>query len=78
MHGKLDAVVDQQRRKLFRVFNWLLANASSSYCKFVVMQSRGVPTPMLFQIYSNPQYNGIECALWPTFYPTTAMYESFI
>lgn len=67
---KLDAVVDQQRRrKLVCVFNWLMSNAASSYQKFVVMQSRGVAGPMLFEIFSASQFHGIECTLWPTLYP---------
>ena len=76
---KLLAVVDQQRRrKLVRLFDWLMSNATSSYQKFVVMQSWGVAGPMLFEIFSAPQFHGIECALWPTLYPTTTMCKSVI
>ena len=60
------------------MFDWLMGNPASSYRKFVVMQSRGVAHIMLFQIFSAPQFHGIECALWPTLYPTTAMCESII
>ena len=73
---KLDAVEDQRRRSsLFHIFDWLMANAGSSYRKFIVMQSWGVPAPMLFQIFSDPQYHGIKCTLWPTLYTRTAMCE---
>ena len=76
---KLDAVVDKhRRRKLVRVFDWLMANPASSYRKFVVMQSRGVAQPMLLQIFSAPKFRGIECALWPTLYRTPTMCESIM
>ena len=55
-----------------------MENLQSSYRKFVVMQTHGVPTLMLYQIFSDPQYHGIECALWPSLYHTTAMCESII
>ena len=79
MREKLDTLVDQQRRrKLVCVFDWLKSNARSSYRKLMVMQTRGVAGPVLFQIFSTPQFHGIECFLWPTLYPTTAMCESVI
>ena len=79
MREKLDAVVDpQRRRKLVCVFEWLMTNPASSYRNFMVMQTRAVATPMLFHIISTPLFHGIECALWPTLYPTTAMCESVI
>ena len=46
--------------------------------KFVLMQSRGIATPFLYELFSAPQYHGIECALWPTLHLTTSMCESII
>lgn len=40
------------------------------------MQTRGCLTPFLYQLFSAPEYHGIECALWPTLYLTTSMCES--
>ena len=42
------------------------------------MQSRGCPSPFLYQLFSAPEYHGIECALWPTLCLTTSMCESTI
>ena len=42
------------------------------------MQSRGCPSPFLYQMFSAPEYHGIECVLWPTLYLTTSMCESIL
>ena len=53
-------------------------NNESLYKKFVIMQSRGCPSLFLYQMFSAPEYHGIECVLWPTLYLTTSMCESIL
>ena len=76
---KISAIEDRvRRRKLRMVFDFLMAKRDSSYSKFVIMQARGVSQPFTYQIFSGPDYKGIECALWPTLYHSTALCESLI
>lgn len=76
---KLQTVEDPgRRRKLEQAYRFLMAKADSSYKKFVIMQSRGVRTPFLYEIFSAPDYHGIECALWPSLYHKTSMCESLM
>lgn len=76
---KLQTIEDRTRRcKLENAYRFLMTKADSSYSKFVVMQSRGVRMPFLYEIFSSPDYHGIECALWPTLYHQTSMCESQI
>ncbi|KAL9978149.1 hypothetical protein ACROYT_G015636 [Oculina patagonica] len=76
---KLQNVEDPtRRRRLERAYDFLMANPESSYRKFVTMQNRGVRKPFLYEIFSSPDYHGIECALWPTIYHKTSMCESSI
>ena len=50
-----------------------MAKADSSYAKFVVMQSRGVAQPYAFEIFTAPEFQRVECALWPSLYHRTAL-----
>ena len=76
---KIAAVGDAARRfRLQTVFNFLMAKADSAYAKFVRMQSRGVREPFPHEVFTSPDYQGIECALWPTLYHTTAMCETML
>ena len=42
------------------------------------MQTRGIPTQFHYEIFSCPQFIGIECAFWPILYYTTSMCDSTI
>lgn len=76
---KIDNLEDGARKgKLEEVYRFLMAKPDSSYKKFVTMQSRGVCMPFLYEIFSLPEYHGIECALWPSLYHSTSMCESLI
>lgn len=76
---KIDNLEDTVRKNKVRLaYEYLMNNQESSYKKFVLMQSRGIATPFLYELFSAPQYHGIECALWPTLYLTTSMCESII
>lgn len=76
---KIAAVGDvPRRRKLENIFNFLMTKRNSTYAKLVIMQSRGVRQPFSYQIFSAPEYEGIECTLWPTLYHRTAFCESLI
>ena len=59
-------------------FDFLMAKADSSYRNFVVMQSRGVAQRFPYQIISAPEFQDIECALWPSLYHTNAFCESLM
>ena len=48
-----------RRRKLQKVFNFLTSKTDSSYRKFVVLQSCGVRQPFAYEIFSAPDYHGI-------------------
>lgn len=76
---KILAIEDQARCiRLQRTFDYLMGKADSSYSKFVEMQARGVAQPYAFQIFTAPEFQGVECALWPSFYHSTALCESII
>ena len=76
---KILAIEDQARRiRLQRTFDYLMGKADSSYSKFVEMQARGVAQPYAFQIFTAPEFQGVECALWPSLYHSTALCESMI
>ena len=69
---------DNRRRTLTRVYNFLMARRESSYRKFVEMQKTNPKKPFLYEIFSSPEFEGIECALWPSLYYTSSMCESKI
>ena len=76
---KIQAIDDQPRRlKLQCVFEFLMNKADCSYAKFVLMQSCGVAQPFAHQIFTAPEFHGVECALWPTLYHSTALCESLV
>lgn len=61
---KIAAIQDQARRgRLENLFHLLMAKGDRSYAKFVVMQSRGVPQPFHYEIFTAAEYEGVECAL---------------
>ena len=79
MQQKILAIEDQARRiRLQRTFDYLMGKADSSYSKFVEMQARGVAQPYALQIFTAPEFQGVECALWPSLYHSTALCESII
>ena len=55
-----------------------MAKPDTEYSKFVLMQSRGLREPFPHEIFTSPDYEGIECALWPSLYHTTAMCETML
>ena len=55
-----------------------MAKPDSSYGKFMLMQCRGVAQPYAFQIFTTPEFQGVECALWPSLYNSTALYKSLV
>ena len=76
---KIQAIEHQPRRlRLQRKFDFLMAKHNSSYRKFVVLQPRGVAQPYTYQIFTAPEFQGVECALWPTLYHKTAFCESLV
>ena len=42
------------------------------------MQCRGVAQPYAFQIFTAHEFQGVECALWPSLYHSTVLCESLI
>ena len=48
------------------MFDFLMGKPDSSYGRFVLMQCRGVAQPYAFQIFTAPEFQGVECALWPS------------
>lgn len=42
------------------------------------MQSRGLQEPFPHEIFTAPDYQGIECALWPTLYLTTTLCKTIL
>ena len=72
MEEKIQAIEDQP------MFDFLMAKHDSSYRKFVVLQSRGVAQPYTYQIFTALEFEGVECALWPTLYHKTAFCESLV
>ena len=76
---KIQAIEDHPRRlRLQQTFNFLMAKHDSSYRKFVVLQSRGVAQPYTYEIFTAPEFEGVECALWPSLYYKTAFCESLV
>lgn len=79
VEDKIDSIEDQCRKwKLQNVFMFLIRKGDCSYFKFVEMQRNRAKKPFLYEIFSSPEYEGIECALWPTLYHTTSLCESLI
>ena len=52
--------------------------ADSSYAKFILMQFRGVAELYAYQIFTTPEFHGVECALWPMLYHSTALCKSLV
>ena len=76
---KIQAIGDHPRRlRLLQTFNFLMAKHDSSYRKFVVLQSRGVAQRYTYEIFTAPEFEGVECALWPSLYHKTAFCESLV
>ena len=42
------------KNKLRLAYDYLMHNNQNSYKKFVIMQSRGCPTPFLYEVFSTP------------------------
>lgn len=74
VQGKIYAIQEgSKRRRLQRIYDFLMANEDSSYSKFVIMQSQGVAQPFLYQIFTAPDYEGVKCAFWPSLYHRIAL-----
>ena len=74
VHEKIANTEDPHRRaKLTAVLDFLVQKNDSSYAKFIAMHLRGYRRPYLYEIFSSKDFVGVECALWPSLYPTTAM-----
>lgn len=79
VEDKIDSIEDHCRKwKLQNVFTFLIRKGDCSYFKFVKMQRNRAKKPFLYEIFSSPEYEGIECALWPTLYHKTNLCESLI
>lgn len=64
---------------LLQVYQFLVQKEDSSYAKFVHMHISGYHRNFLvYEIFSACDFHGIECALWPSLYHTTAMGESVL
>ena len=59
-----------------RAYDALMRSRHSRYREFVQMRDRNVRDPFAYEIYSNPIFMGIECALWPHLYYNTTLCES--
>lgn len=66
------------RGKASLAYRLLMTRRESSYSKFVNMRDSNVRDPWPYEIYSNPVFQGIECALWPALYHKTELCESII
>ena len=76
---KIAALEDPQRRaKLRTVHEYLMAKQDSKYSKFILMHSQGVRQPYHHEIFTAAEYQGIECALWPTLYYSVDMCETML
>ena len=76
---KIAALEDLHRRsKLHAVYAFLMAKKDSPYKKFIQMHSRGVRQPYVHEIFTAVDYQGIECALWPTLYYSSQMCETML
>lgn len=79
VHEKIANLEDPRRRaKLTAVLNFLVQKDDSSYAKFISVHLRGYRRPYLYEIFSSRDFVGVECALWPSLYPTMAMCESVL
>ena len=77
VEDKITALDDPARcAKLQRVFDFLMAKADSDYKRFISMQSRRLPEPFAHEIFTAPEFQGVECALWPSLYHTRSLCET--
>ena len=69
------AVLDEPApyAKLQWVFDFLMAKADSGYKRFIIMQSRHLREPFAHEIFTAPEFQGMECALWPSLYHTRSL-----
>ena len=72
---KIDILDDPAcRHTLLQVYQFLMQKEDSSYAKFVHMHNyQWLSSSLLYEIFSTCDFHGIECALWPSLYHTTAM-----
>ncbi|KAJ7359040.1 hypothetical protein OS493_019947 [Desmophyllum pertusum] len=75
IHNIADTI---DREKASLAYQLLMTRKESSYSKFVNMRDSNVRDPWPYEIYSNPVFRGIECALWPAVYHKTELCESII
>ena len=79
VQDKIQGIEDAGRRRtLQKIFDFLMAKEDSSYSKFVSMQCRGETQPFVYEIFTATQYQGVECALWPSLYHTSKFCETLV
>ena len=61
-----------------QVYQFLMQKEDSSYAKFVHMHINGYHRHFLHEIFTAHDFHGIECALWPSLYHTTAVGKSVL
>jgi len=63
---KIAAIPDASRRqRLTHAYCCLLSYSHSTYRKFVRLRDRSNQEPFNFQLFSDDNFQGIECTLWP-------------
>ena len=79
VQDKISGLDDPIRRgKLQRAYEFLMASTDSQYSKFVCMQLRGVREPFPHEVFTAPEFQGVECALWPTLYHSSKLCETLL
>ena len=67
-----------RRPKLQRVFEFLMSKADSDYERLVLMQSCRLREPFAHKIFTAPEFQGVECTLWPTLYYMRSLCETML
>lgn len=79
VQDKISGLDDARRRaKLQRTYDYLMSKSDSEYSKFVFMQLRGVREPFPHEVFTAPDFQGVECALWPTLYHSSKLCETLL
>ena len=60
------------------VRDYLISKRDTEYSKFVFMQLRGVREPFSHEVFTAPDFQGVECALWPTLYHSRKLCETLL
>ena len=79
VQDKISGLDDSRRcAKLQRAYEYLMSKRDTEYSKFVSMQLRGVREPFSHEVFTAPDFQGVECALWPTLYHSSKLCETLL